>query len=132
MDEHNSELRNSNWRMGRLIAAAGVKIFQIETTLNTDTFPEQLAFLQKRGWEWSLRERATFLASSSALARTRPALAARLPLLLVPHNLTSVQAGEVEAVHHSTLANIYRQQLVEVPGRPTCSRWGCLTSALTT
>ena len=54
MDEHNSELRNSNWRMGRLIAESGVKLFQIETTLNTNTFPEQLAFLQKREWEWSL------------------------------------------------------------------------------
>ena len=34
-----------------------------------------------------------------------------------PHNLTSAQAGEVEAVHHSTLANIYRQQSVEVSGQ---------------
>jgi nickel-dependent lactate racemase len=50
MDQHRSELHTANWRMGRLIAASGVKVFQIETTLNTDTFPEQFAFLQKREW----------------------------------------------------------------------------------
>ena len=32
---------------------SGVKVFQIETTLNTDTFPEQFRFLQRREWEWS-------------------------------------------------------------------------------
>ena len=118
MDEHNSELRNSNWRMGRLIAASGVKIFQIETTLNTNTFPGRMAFLQKREWEWSLRDRATFLAASSALQRTPAGLSRKIfHSVEAPHNLTSVQTGEVEAVHHSTLANIYRQQLVEVQGQ---------------
>ena len=39
MDQHRSELHSSNWRMGRLIADSGVKVFQIETTLNNDTFP---------------------------------------------------------------------------------------------
>ena len=39
MDHHRSELHSSNWRMGKVITDAGVKIFQIETTLNTDTFP---------------------------------------------------------------------------------------------
>ena len=53
MDHHHSELHSSNWRMGRLIADSGVKVFQIETTLNTDTFPKQFDFLQKREWEWS-------------------------------------------------------------------------------
>src|SRR4029453_10824959 len=40
MDQHRSELHSSNWRMGRLIANSGVKVFQIETTLNNDTFPK--------------------------------------------------------------------------------------------
>src|SRR5207253_10799239 len=45
MDQERSELHSSNWRMGRHIAASGVKVFQIETTLNTNTFPDQFAFL---------------------------------------------------------------------------------------
>ncbi|EQD52697.1 hypothetical protein B1A_12609, partial [mine drainage metagenome] len=48
MDRHNSQLHSSNWRMGAVIKEAGIKIFQIETTLNNDTFPKQFEFLQKR------------------------------------------------------------------------------------
>src|SRR4029077_18944696 len=56
MDQHRSELHSSNWRMGRHLKAQGVKIFQIETTLNTNQFPDQFAFLQKREWEWKARD----------------------------------------------------------------------------
>src|ERR1700736_48634 len=64
MDQHRSELHTSNWRMGQLIADCGVKVFQIETTLNNDTFPPAFKFLQKREWEWGVRDRAAFLAVS--------------------------------------------------------------------
>ncbi|HLX88457.1 MAG TPA: lactate racemase domain-containing protein [Acidimicrobiales bacterium] len=118
MDQEHSELHSSNWRMGRLIAASGVKVFQIETTLNTDTFPEQFRFLQRREWEWTLRDRAAFVATSEALART-PAKLARgiFHSIRAPHRMSSVQAGEVEAVHAQTTANVYAQQLVEVDGQ---------------
>src|SRR5215204_1841379 len=69
MDRHRSELHSSNWRMGEVIKKAGVKIFQIETTLNNDTFPKPFDFLQKREWEWTAKDRGTFLASSRAKAR---------------------------------------------------------------
>ena len=99
MDQHRSELHSSNWRMGRLIAESGVKVFQIETTLNNDTFPPNFAFLQKREWEWSLRDRATFTATSKALDKTPPRIARQIfHSIRSPHALTSVQAGEVEAV----------------------------------
>ena len=42
-------------------ATPGVKVFQIETTLNNDTFPSPFEFLPKREWEWTARDRATFL-----------------------------------------------------------------------
>ena len=35
---HKSELHSSNWRMGEVLRNSGVKVFQIETTLNNDTF----------------------------------------------------------------------------------------------
>jgi len=118
MDAPSSELHSSNWRMGRLIAASGVKVFQIETTLNTDTFPAQFAFLQKREWEWSLRDRLTYGATSAALDRA-PARAARqiFHSIRAPHALTSVQAGEVEAVHAVTTAKVWDQQGVAVDGQ---------------
>ena len=77
MDQPASELHSSNWRMGRLIAASGVKVFQIETTLNTDAFPEQFRFLQRREWEWTWRDRAAFAASSAAMSGAPPASSAR-------------------------------------------------------
>ena len=118
MDQHRSELHSSNWRMGRHIAAQGVKIFQIETTLNTNTFPEQFAFLQKREWEWKAADRGRYLAVSKSLDRTPPKLARRIfHSIKAPHQMTSVQAGEVEAVHARTTENVYRQQLVEVQGQ---------------
>ncbi len=118
MDQHKSELHSSNWRMGRLIAAAGVKVFQIETTLNSDTFPEQFRFLQRREWEWSAKDRATYLGASAALDRTPSKLARNIfQSIKAPHRMTSVQAGEVEAVHAQTTANVYRQQLVAVEGQ---------------
>ena len=75
MDQPSSELHSSNWRMGRLIAESGVRIFQIETTLNNDTFPSNFQFLQKREWEWGVRDRATYAATAAALSKTPPRLA---------------------------------------------------------
>jgi hypothetical protein len=118
MDQHRSELHSSNWRMGRHIARAGVKVFQIETTLNTDTFPEQFRFLQKREWEWSLRDRGAYLAASRLLERTPPGIARSVfQAIKSPHAPAGVHAGEVEAVHALTTENLYRQQLVEVQGQ---------------
>ncbi len=118
MDRHRSELHSSNWRMGKVITDAGVKIFQIETTLNTDTFPPEFRFLQRREWEWSLRDRASYLAAASALARTPPEIARRIfHAVRAPHEMTSVQAGEVGPVHERTLEMVHRQQLVHVSGQ---------------
>jgi hypothetical protein len=118
MDQHRSELHSANWRMGRLIAKEGVKVFQIETTLNNDTFPEQFRFLQRREWEWTARDRGSFLTVSKALDRTPPRLARGIfHSIRAPHALSSVQAGEVEAVHAQTTENVYRQQLVAVEGQ---------------
>ncbi len=118
MDQHKSELHSSNWRMGRHIAAQGVKVFQIETTLNTNTFPDQFAFLQRREWEWNWRDRAAFVAVSRSLDRTPARVARRIfHSIRAPHDMTSVQAGSVEPVHELTTANVYRQQLVTVDGQ---------------
>jgi hypothetical protein len=118
MDQEQSALHSSNWRMGKVIRAAGVKVFQIETTLNTDTFPSPFQFLAKREWEWTARDRGTYIATTASLRRT-PSRVARgiFQSMEAPHQMTSVQAGDVEAVHRVTTANIYRQQLTPVEGQ---------------
>jgi hypothetical protein len=120
MDRHRSELHSSNWRMGKVLRDAGVKVFQIETTLNNNTFGSSgpMSMLQKREWEWSVRDRAAFAAMKAGLDRLP--LTARRSIFQgwrAPYGVTSVQAGEVEAVHEATTANVFRQQLVPVEGQ---------------
>ena len=118
MDRHKSELHTSNWRMGKVIQESGVKIFQIETTLNNDAFPEPFSFLQKREWEWNTKDRVSFIATSKALDRVPARLKRKIFAdIKAPHRMTSVQAGEVEAVHEITTANVHKQQLVTVEGQ---------------
>jgi hypothetical protein len=120
MDQHRSELHSSNWRMGKVLRDAGVKIFQIETTLNTNAFGSSgpMAMLQKREWEWTAKDRATFVTMKAALDRM-PIKARRTVFQSwrAPFGVTSVQAGEVDAVHEVTTENVYRQQLVPVEGQ---------------
>ncbi len=119
MDRHNSELHHSNWRQGEVLRAAGLDVFQIETTLNNDLYGDgPLEVLAKREWEWNVADRATFVATRAALDRMSPPGRRRvLHRWRAPYGLTSVQAGEVDAVHEVTTRNVFRQQLVEVEGQ---------------
>jgi hypothetical protein len=125
MDQTRSALHSSNWRMGRHIAASGITVFQIETTLNTDTFPSSFAFLQKREWEWAARDRVAYLAVSNAIDRAPDRVVRSIfQSIKSPHRMTGVTAGEVEAVHEVTTACVYRQQLVEVDGQADVVTFG--------
>ena len=46
-----------------------MKVFQIETTLNNDTFGQDgpMSVLSKREWEWTARDRATFIGMQTGL-----------------------------------------------------------------
>jgi hypothetical protein len=118
MDPRHSGLHESCGRMGRVLAGAGLRTFTIETTLNNDTFPKPFGFMNKREWEWSLADQASYLAAKrsndSAPARIRREVFQRIAS---PYGVTGVHAGETEAVHERTLANVHRQQLVEVNGQ---------------
>ena len=117
MDPGHSGLHGSCARMGRLLAQH-LKVFTIETTLNNDTFPRAFGFLNKREWEWSLFDQANMLAAKKANekapARIRREVFQRIE---APYGVTGINAGETEAVHERTLANVHRQQLVEVDGQ---------------
>src|ERR687891_568586 len=120
MDRRRSELHSSNWRMGKVLRDAGVKIFQIETTLNNDTFGTSgpMAVLQKREWEWTARDRASFLAMKAGLDRL-PLKARRriFQAWQAPYGVTSVQAGEGEAGHEAPTPRVFPPQLVTVGGQ---------------
>jgi lactate racemase len=117
MDPPRSALHGSAARMGRLVAEH-VKVFTVETTLNNETFPKQFGFLNRREWEWSVRDQAGYLAAKKANdmapGRLRHEVFRRM---VAPYGVTGVHAGETEAVHQRTLANVHRQQKVEVNGQ---------------
>ena len=116
MDHKHSEMHSSAWRMGRLIKEH-VKVFQIETTLNNDVFPKPYDFLQKREWEWSVKDQATMLGMRRGLSIAPPKMKHKLfHDLRSVYGLTGVTAGEVEAVHEITVAKVHQQHRVEVQG----------------
>ena len=120
MDQENSELHRSNWRQGEVIKNHGPRIFQIETTLNTNTFGYDgpLAMLQKREWEWGLKDRVAFTAMNAGLKRMTGAQRRKaFHSWRAPYELTSVQAGNVEQVHEKTTEMVYKQHLVSVEGQ---------------
>jgi Lactate racemase N-terminal domain len=116
--EGHSAIHDSCKRMYDVLQASGVRIFTVETTLNSETFPESMGFLNKREWEWSLADQATFMAvkkgNELAPSRVRRDIWRRIE---APYKLTGVNAGDTIGVHERTLANLHRQQLVEVEGQ---------------
>ena len=113
-----SAIADSATRMGRLIAADGPTVFQIETTVNAETFPKNLGFLNKREWEWSAYDQGLMMAARKANQMAPPRVRREFYRRVeAPYKLTGVNAGEVEAVHERTLENLHRQQLVEVRGQ---------------
>ena len=120
MDQDNSELHRSNWRQGDVIKNHGPRIFQIETTVNTNTFGHDgpMSVLQKREWEWSMKDRASFMGIQTGLKAMSSANRRRIfHSWRAPYEMTSVQAGEVEAVHRKTTEMVYRQHMVPVEGQ---------------
>ena len=61
--EGHSAINDSACGWAGVLADSGVKVFQIETTLNSETFPSNLGFLNKREWEWSAYDQGLMMAA---------------------------------------------------------------------
>ena len=137
MDRHKSELHSSNWRMGKVLRNSGVKVFQIETTLNNDTFgtvgPDVGAAEARVGVD----RHATAPRSSAMKAGLD-----RMPTDGAPQDLQQLAGavrhhlgagrrgrGRARGHHRRTCSS---SSSCRSRARPTSSRWGCPTSAPTT
>jgi len=117
MDPTRSALHDSCNAMGALVEES-LRVFKIETALNSNTFPSILGHLQKREADWSAWNRLVF-------GVKRPALAvAPFPLrwyifqhLRSPYGLLDIAAGNTEPVHNRILETVFRQQAVPVKGQ---------------
>jgi hypothetical protein len=104
-------------RIGRYVEKH-VKVFHIEMTVNTDTFPGYLGYMQSQETGWSWFDTLSARVAKHSLDYTPLALNRRIFFAnKAPYGVTSIQAGEAEAVHALTLKNLYRQQLIEVQGQ---------------
>ncbi len=117
MDHERSAMHHSAWRMGRVLKDH-LNIFQVETTLDNECFPTAYGFMQKREWEWSVKDQAAALAARRGLALAPTSMRRRIfQGVRAPYGLTGISAGEVEAVHDATLERLHRQQMVELDGQ---------------
>lgn len=120
MDKDTSAFHASNWRQGEIIKKHGPRVFQIETTVNTNTYGHTgpLSMLQKREWEWNFQDRAKFATMQAGLSRMTGAQKRKIfHSWKSPYEMTSVQAGEVDAVHNKTIEHVYAQHMVPVEGQ---------------
>jgi lactate racemase len=93
-------------------------VFHIEMTVNNDTFPGYLGYMQTQEATWSAFDRISARANQSFLSVSPLALNRKIFFAnKAPYKVTSIQAGEAEAVHKVTLENVYRQQLIGVQGQ---------------
>jgi hypothetical protein len=123
-DPPNSAMHHSYDRMAALLAE-NVNVFQIETTVNNNMFPKQMDFLNKREWEWNLKDQASFLAVRRANEMVPMAKRRQIwHRTAAPYGVTGVNAGAPEDVHPITLKNVLRQQLTEVNGPSDIGIWG--------
>jgi lactate racemase len=123
-DPPNSAMHHSYNRMADVLAEH-VKIFQIETTVNNELFPSPTGFLNKREWEWTLKDQASYLAVKRANDMMPAGRRRQIwHKTAAPYGITSVTAGAPEEVHAVTMSHVLRQQLTEVDGPADIGVWG--------
>ena len=116
-DPPNSRLHHTMDQVGRYVEKH-VKVFHLEMTVDTDTFPWYLGFLQKQEKRWNVADRIVsrvnkYFLDCTPLSLNRAIFFANY----APYKVTSAQAGECEAVHRITLENVYKQQNIELQGQ---------------
>lgn len=116
-DPPRSRMHHSIDRIGRYIEKQ-LKVFHVEMTLNTDTFPGYLGYMQTPETDWSAFDKVSARVTKHFMDCTPLALNRQIFFAnRAPYKVTSIQAGEAEAVHRLTLENLYRQQLIPVQGQ---------------
>jgi hypothetical protein len=117
MNPPDSALHHSCIRQGQLIEDT-VRVFHIETTVNNHAFPAIANFMQKRETDWSGQDQAMFLAMKQMTDLAPPAFKRSVfHAMRAPYGMTSVQAGQVDAVHDKTLEAVRNQLSVRIEGQ---------------
>ena len=114
MDPPRSALAEANVRMNSLVEEK-LRVFHIESTINSEMFAPALSFLSKNEDDFSVADRAKKDALVALLGRLRPAVKRRMfQRIPAQYGCTSVFAGAVERVHNRILETSSRQYTVRV------------------
>jgi len=116
-DPPRSRLHKTFDEIGRYVEK-NVKVFHLEMTVDTSTFPWYLNYLQKQEHKWNAIDWMTSRINKLSMDCTPLALNRKIFFAnKAPYKVTSVQAGECEAVHKITLENVYKQQNIKIKGQ---------------
>ena len=114
-----SALHKSIWRMGKVLRDQGPKIFQIETTINTDAFPVTVRLpaqarvgVDGQGPGDVPGDRQVAQPDSRTAPSARSSTPSRRPT-----RPPVCRPGSRPSVHEITLENVYHQHLVQVEGQ---------------
>jgi len=117
MDPKRSALHRSVDRIGR-VCEQHLKVFHIETVLNSRMFSGPLDFLMKNEDEFTEADTLKFQAIKWTLKRTPRALRREVFMRTPsPYELIAVHAGKAEEVHEKILAKSYEQYSIPVEGQ---------------
>ncbi|MHC4392614.1 MAG: NPN-dependent hydroxyacid isomerase, LarAH14/15/16 family, partial [Planctomycetota bacterium] len=117
MDPEASAMHRSCTRQGTIVNKQ-LNVFTVETTVNNKMYGGALSFLGKDEDDWTKTDEFKFKALQKTLqAMPRAAKRAFFHKYRAPYGVTSVQAGETEAVHKKTLDACFRQYAVPVEGQ---------------
>ncbi len=106
-------------------AAEQLKIFQVDTTIDTSIVPPSLSFLSRREREWNPLDKGRF-AIARELTNIAPARFNRQLLnnLTVRYCMTNVVAGDVDAVGKTVAARLHDERTTTISGQTDIVTFG--------
>ena len=117
MDPRNSELHHSCDRMGKIVNEH-LNVFHIETSLNNNTFPSILGFLNKQELEFTSFDWLNLYLNKTSCDLMPMGVNRKIfSRVFSPYGLTGIHGGSTDPVHEKTLENVHKQQLLEVEGQ---------------
>lgn len=116
-DPPNSRLHHTMDEIGRVVNRH-VNVFHIETTVNSETFPKYLGFLEKKETAWTAFDKGNAALNRAFLAHSPLALNRKIFFAnKAPYKVTGVQAGATDEIHPLTIENVYKQQKINLKGQ---------------
>jgi hypothetical protein len=123
-DHRRSALTHSCDRIGEVVNK-NLKVFHIETAINSQTFDPMMDFFVKNEDHWTAYDHGAFKATQGLLRGLPRGLKRKvLHSIPAPYGLIAVHAGATHPVHEKTLVYCYQQYCVPVEGQSDVAIFG--------